>query len=61
MTLTFGIRLDKYSDFGSTKNPRPALVWNMNKELTGKLLYGETFRAPSFGELHFQSNPIIEW
>jgi outer membrane cobalamin receptor len=58
-TLTAGLRYDHYSDFGSTTNPRAALVWTPTAKLTTKLLYGEAFRAPSFSELYSQNNPII--
>lgn len=58
--LTAGVRYDKYSDFGSTLNPRAALVWQETPSLTGKLLYGKAFRAPSFVELHIQNNPVIQ-
>ncbi len=57
--LTAGIRYDNYSDFGSTTNPRLALVWATRYNLTSKLLYGRGFRAPSFGELYFQNNPSL--
>lgn len=57
--LTGGLRHDQYSDFGNTTNPRMALVWNAGYNLTHKLIYGRAFRAPSFGELYFQNNPII--
>ncbi len=53
--LTAGVRYDQYSDFGSTFNPRVALVWDVNEHLTSKLLYGQAFRAPSFLE-QFQQN-----
>ncbi len=53
--LTAGIRYDEYSDFGSTFNPRAALIWDVSPELTTKLLYGQAFRAPSFLE-QFQKN-----
>jgi iron complex outermembrane receptor protein len=56
--LTTGVRYDHYNDFGETINPRLALVWNTNRKLTSKLLYGRAFRAPSFVELHGKSNPI---
>ncbi len=56
--LTAGIRYDDYSDFGSTTNPRLALVWAMDYNLTSKLLYGRAFRAPSVTELYFQNNPV---
>jgi len=58
-TLTAGVRYDNYSDFGGTTNPRVALVWNTSQHLTTKILYGRAFRAPSFGELYSQNNPVV--
>lgn len=57
--LTAGLRYDHYSDFGSTFNPRAALVWDVNKQVTTKLLYGKAFRAPSFSEQGNQNNPVL--
>lgn len=57
--LTTGLRYDHYSDFGDTFNPRAALVWNINPELTGKILYGQAYRAPSFLEQHQKNNPLF--
>lgn len=57
--LTAGIRYDDYSDFGGTVNPRLALVWNINEQLSSKLLYGRAFRAPNFSELNNQNNPVV--
>jgi len=56
--LTAGLRYDHYSDFGSSLNPRFALVWQTNAELTTKLLYGRAFRAPSFLEQYGINNPV---
>ena len=58
-TLTSGVRADRYSDFGTTINPRMALVWAMQYNLTSKLLYGSAFRAPSFSELYAINNPVV--
>jgi len=58
-TLTAGVRYDEYSDFGSTVNPRVALVWETRYDLTTKLMYGQAFRAPSFGEQYVKNNPQI--
>jgi len=55
--LTAGARYDKYSDFGTSVNPRLALVWSATPELTSKLLYGKAFRAPAFQEQYLQNNP----
>lgn len=49
-SLTAGVRHDNFSDFGSTTNPRLALVWDAAYDVTAKLLYGQAFRAPSFNE-----------
>ena len=57
--LTGGVRYDDYSDFGSTINPRIALVWATRYNLTSKLLYGRAFRAPSFSEQFQQNNPVV--
>lgn len=57
--LTAGIRYDDYSDFGDTTNPRLALVWATDYNLTSKLLYGRAFRAPSLTELYFENNPTV--
>ncbi|WP_126444030.1 TonB-dependent receptor plug domain-containing protein [Sulfuricystis multivorans] len=53
--LTAGARYDHYSDFGSTLNPRLALVWQSSPRLTTKLMYGQAFRAPSYLELYSQT------
>jgi outer membrane receptor protein involved in Fe transport len=57
-TLTAGLRYDHFSDFGSTLNPRLALVWQSGFNWTTKFLYGGAFRPPSFAELYNQNNPI---
>ncbi|MTV39311.1 TonB-dependent receptor plug domain-containing protein [Duganella radicis] len=48
--LTAGVRHDDYSDFGGTTNPRLALVWDADLNVTVKLLHGRAFRSPSFNE-----------
>lgn len=57
--LTTGVRLDDYSDFGNTTNPRIALVWSTTDKLTTKLMYGSAFRAPSFSEQLQKNNPVV--
>jgi len=59
LRLTSGLRLDHYSDFGNTLNPRLALVWLPSHELNFKLLYGHAFRAPSLLELNATNNPVV--
>lgn len=57
--LTVGVRHDDYSDFGSTTNPRAALVWETTPELTSKLIYGRAFRPPAFNEMYINFNPSV--
>lgn len=56
--LTTGLRYDDFSDFGSTVNPRLALVWSSSLKSTTKFLYGRAFRAPSFAEILTENNPV---
>jgi len=53
--LTTGLRYDRYSSFDSSTNPRLSLVWQIDKDLTAKLLYGQAFRAPAARELYSNS------
>ena len=54
--FTFGVRHDHYSDFEGTTNPRIGFVWDFIDNATLKLLYGQAFRAPDFGELYTVNN-----
>ena len=58
LQLTTGLRYDYFSDFGSTINPRLALIWANTPDITTKLLYGRAFRAPSISELFVDNNPV---
>ena len=58
-SFTAGVRYDEYSDFGSTFNPRLALVWNVSEQLNAKLLYGHAYRAPSFLEQKQQNSQLF--
>ena len=57
--FTFGLRYDKFTQFGDSVNPRAALVWSTTHNLTTKVLYGRAFRAPSFSELFADNNPAL--
>ncbi len=57
-TLTAGVRQDRYSDFGTTTNPRLALVWDAAYNVVVKALHGSAFRAPSFAEQYNVNNPV---
>jgi outer membrane receptor for ferrienterochelin and colicin len=56
LELTAGVRFDKYNDFGSSTNPRLALVWSPSDGNSLKFMYGTAFRAPNFLELYDQKN-----
>jgi iron complex outermembrane receptor protein len=54
LILNVGVRNDRYNyGFGSTTNPRAALIYSPRKSTTLKFLYGTAFRAPSFSELYY--------
>jgi iron complex outermembrane receptor protein len=65
-SLTWGLRVDDYSDVGTRLSPRAVLVWTPGPAWTAKLLYGEGFRAPTSYELEggllpiFRPNPQLE-
>ena len=58
LKLTLGLRYDKYSDFGSTFNPRTALVYHAFEKTSFKLLYGSAFKAPTQQQLYLKNNTV---
>lgn len=53
LSITLGGRIDHYSTFGKTTNPRLGIVYNPGKYSSLKFLYGSAFRAPAFYELYY--------
>jgi len=53
LILNAGVRYDDYETFGGTTNPRAALIYNPQENMSFKLVYGTAFRAPSAYELYF--------
>jgi iron complex outermembrane receptor protein len=47
----FAVRHDKYSDFGSTTNPKVAIRWTPAKEWLVRSSYSTGFRAPTLSDL----------
>lgn len=45
------VRQDRYSDFGSTTNPKVSLRWQPSKDLLFRTSYGKGFLAPSLYQL----------
>ncbi|NEV61628.1 TonB-dependent receptor plug domain-containing protein [Thiorhodococcus minor] len=57
-SLTWGARLDDYTDVGTQVSPRAVLVWTPLPEWTAKVLYGEGFRAPTLLETQNGLSPV---
>jgi iron complex outermembrane receptor protein len=57
--ITAGARLDRYTDFGATLNPRLAGVYRARPDLNFKVAYGRAVRSPSFLELFYSSPRTI--
>jgi len=53
--INAGVRFDHYSTFGSTTNPRLALIYSPFERGSFKFLYGSAFRAPNVFELYYES------
>jgi len=53
--VSAGVRHDRYSAFGTTTNPRFALIYAPQERTSVKVLYGEAFRPPNFFESYFYS------
>jgi iron complex outermembrane receptor protein len=63
--LNAGLRWDHYESFGSTVNPRVALLYKPFPKSIVKLLYSEAFRAPNTYEMFYvatgyKPNPDLE-
>ena len=54
--LSLGARFDAYSTFGSSLNPRAALIVKPYRTGNTKLLLGKAFRAPSIYELYYNDD-----
>jgi outer membrane receptor for ferrienterochelin and colicins len=55
LLLNAGIRTDRYQGFGSTTNPRLALIFRPAPKTAVKAMVGTAFRAPTNYELHYNS------
>jgi iron complex outermembrane receptor protein len=50
LDLSAAVRYDKYSDVGSTTNPKFGLTWKPIQDLLFRGSWGTSFRAPTLGE-----------
>lgn len=58
-------RYDRYSDFGSTTNPKVGVLWRASRAFAMKANWGTSFRAPALRELYtiqqFRPNsPVLD-
>lgn len=51
LTASVALRVERYSDFGSTTNPKFGLRWKPTSSLLVRSTYGTSFRAPSLYDL----------
>ena len=54
LSTTIGLRRDRYSDTESAITPRLALIYNIIKPTTVKILYGEAFRRANIYETYYE-------
>lgn len=53
--LNVGLRYDYFSSFGSTINPRAAVIYTPWTNSTFKAIYGQAYRAPNAYELYYEA------
>ncbi|MBI1905220.1 MAG: TonB-dependent receptor [Rhodocyclales bacterium] len=51
--INAGLRIDHYSSFGSTVNPRLGIIHLISPRTTVKYLFGSAYRAPNVYEMHY--------
>ncbi len=57
LVLHLGGRIDNYSDFGTTVNPRVGVIWDVD-DFSFRLFSGSAFRAPTFYDQFAINNPV---
>jgi iron complex outermembrane recepter protein len=59
LAISAAVRGDRYSDFGSTTNPRVGLLWSPLSSVSIRGSYGTSFRAPTEYEIGQTLAPVI--
>ncbi|HZZ33103.1 MAG TPA: TonB-dependent receptor [Phenylobacterium sp.] len=61
LDLSVAGRMEHYSDFGTTTNPKVGLIWVPADGVTLRASYGTSFRAPALREIfdHAVDSPIL--
>lgn len=52
LEVTLAARRDRYSDFGTTTNPKASVAWRPTERMMVRGSWGEGFRAPTFVQLY---------
>jgi iron complex outermembrane receptor protein len=60
LLLNAGIRYDHYKTFGSSFNPRLALILTPTERTSVKLLYGRAFRTPNAYEMYYKDGSLSQ-
>ncbi|WP_372786016.1 TonB-dependent receptor [Phenylobacterium sp.] len=55
LDLSVASRIEHYSDFGTTRNPKYGLIWTPTSDLHVRASWGTSFRAPSLPEIFGQA------
>jgi len=59
LELDGAVRYDKYSDVGSTTNPKFGINWAPVRNFTLRASYGTSFRAPLISQIYGNSNNLF--
>ncbi|MGX7896629.1 TonB-dependent receptor domain-containing protein [Tsuneonella sp. HG222] len=59
LELNAAVRYDKYSDVGSTTNPKFGINWTPVQGIMLRASYGTSFRAPTIPEIYGNSNNLF--
>jgi iron complex outermembrane receptor protein len=59
LDIDAAVRYDKYSDVGSTTNPKLGINWKPVDELTLRGSYGTSFRAPTLTQLYGNTSQLF--
>ena len=51
LALSAAVRYERYSDFGTTTNPKVGATWSLSRALEFRASWGTSFRAPSLPEI----------
>ena len=52
LELSLAGRIERYSDFGVTRNPKVGLLWEPVEGVKLRTSYGTSFRAPTLADIH---------